>query len=51
MERLRMYSDQTVGKLILGMEFASMHMKDSSMEKEALGTELARNYTGEDKVS
>jgi hypothetical protein len=46
-----MYSDQTVGKLILGMEFASMLFEDSSLAKEALNAELARNHTGEDRVS
>lgn len=46
-----MYSDQTVGKLILGMEFAFMLFEDSSIEKEVLSTELARNHTGEDRVS
>ncbi len=43
--------DQTVGKLIPGIEFASIFFEDSSMVKEALSTELARNQTGEDKVS
>jgi hypothetical protein len=43
--------DQIVGKLIPGIEFASIFFEDSSMEKEALGTELARNYTGEDRAS
>jgi len=42
--------DLTVGKLSLGIEFAFILQEDSSTENEALGTELARTYTGEGRA-